>query len=339
MKGESMSKIVTVASGKGGVGKSVTVANLGLALAARDRSVILADLDVGGSNLATLFGVFGDGPDLGAFFSHAVDDLADVVRPLWRNLSLIVGAGDTLATANPNWGMKQRLLRHLSSLDADVVIVDVGAGAGSHALDFFNAGEIRILVTVPEPTASVDAYRFIKLATIRESVTRVSTRNPDRRIFERKNFESAQDVWESIDATGHSSKCPALDVRATAPTIMPATAPTTTPTTTPWVIVNQAEDARRSFERLQLVTRRFMGRNLRLFGEVPRSADVRDSVNNFLPVVEAKPDSPAAMAFKSIARKLDDELTRVSRSGGSMKVESPKGSELPDLSRAWSLAP
>ena len=134
--------------------------NLGLALAARGRSVVLADLDIGGSNLATLSGVSEEGPDLGEFFSHTVKSLGEVVRPLWRNLSLIVGAGETLATANPNWGMKQRLLRHLATLDADVVIVDVGAGL--HALDFFNSGDIRIVATVPEPTASVDAYRFIK---------------------------------------------------------------------------------------------------------------------------------------------------------------------------------
>jgi len=311
-----MTTIVTVASGKGGVGKSVTVTNLGLALAARGRRVVLADLDVGGSNLATLFGVFDEGPDLGAFFSHSVENLGDVARPLWRNLSLIVGAGETLATANPNWGMKQRLLRHLKTLDADVVIVDVGAGAGNHALDFFNSGDLRIVVTVPEPTASVDAYRFIKLATIRESVTRVSTRNPDRRTFERQDFESVQDVWESIDATRLASTSSRTDGRGI----------------TPWVIVNQASGAKRSFERLQLVTRRFLGRDLDLLGEIPRSDEIRESVNNFLPVVEAAPDSDAAKAFVSIARKLDDELIRASIARSSPKNEPPATSELPDLS-------
>ncbi|MFT5441721.1 MAG: flagellar biosynthesis protein FlhG [Myxococcota bacterium] len=67
-----MTTIITVASGKGGVGKSVAVTNLGLALAARGRRVILADLDVGGSNLATLYGAFEAGPDLGSFFSRDV---------------------------------------------------------------------------------------------------------------------------------------------------------------------------------------------------------------------------------------------------------------------------
>ncbi len=316
-----MTTIVTIASGKGGVGKSVAVTNLGLALAARGRRVVLADLDLGGSNLATLFGVFEAGPDLGAFFAREVERLSDVARPLWRNLSLIAGAGETLATANPNWAMKQRLLRHLSSIDADVVLVDVGAWAGNHALDFFNAGEIRILVTMPEPTASVDAYRFIKLATIRESVTSVSTRNPDRRTFERRDFESAQEVWTSIPAIGSSTKFPESTARAMAP----------------WVIVNQANDARRSFERLQLVTRRFLGRDLGLLGELPWSTDIRDSVNNFLPVVEAKPSSPAAKAFQAIARKLDDELTRLSISGPANRATPANGSELPDLSAVRSL--
>ncbi|HIF93359.1 MAG TPA: hypothetical protein EYQ60_09580 [Myxococcales bacterium] len=164
--------------------------------------------------------------------------------------------------------MKQRLLRHLATLDADVVIVDVGAGAGLHALDFFNSGDIRIVVTVPEPTASVDAYRFINLATVRESVTNVSTRNPDRR----------------------------------------------------------------SFERLQLVTRRFLGHDLKLLGEIPGSQEVADSIKSFLPVVEADADCAASRAFQSIARNLDDGLVRLSISSRSTGTSSEEKVELPDRS-------
>ena len=106
-------------------------------LAALGRRVVLADFDMGGSNLSTLFGVFDLGPDLGAFFSREIERLDDVARPLWRNLSLIVGAGETLATSNPNWGMKQRLLRHLKALDSDVVLVDVGCRRREPCARFF----------------------------------------------------------------------------------------------------------------------------------------------------------------------------------------------------------
>ncbi len=298
-----MTTIVTVASGKGGVGKSVVVTNLGLALAARGRRVVLADLDVGGANLATLFGEFDAGPDLGAFFAREIGDLEAARRPLRRNLSLVAGAGETLATASPNWAMKQRLLRQLSDLEADVVLADVGAGANNHALDFFNAGDLRIIVTIPEPTASVDAYRFVKLATVRESIRGVSTRNPGRRSLERQDFRAARDLWRTVDmvetgaAEGGSRDRPIQ--------------------TTPWVIVNQARGARRAFERLQLVVRRFLGRDLRFLGEIPRSGEIVASVSNFLPVVEAVPDSRAAEAFRSIAGRIDHELTRLDAVGSS----------------------
>lgn len=310
-----MTTIVTIASGKGGVGKSVCVTNLGLALASRGRRVVLADLDMGGSNLATLFGEFEAGPDLGAFLSREIEKLADATRPLRRNLSLIVGAGETLATASPNWAMKQRLLRQLGTLDADVVLVDVGAGTGNQALDFFNAGAIRIVVTVPEPTASVDAYRFIKLATIRESVTRVRTRNPIRRTLEKRDFDRAQDLWTTVGTRSGGDADLAAGIM-------------------PWVIVNQARDSHRSFERLRMVARKFLGRDLRLLGEIPRNEDVVDSISTFLPVVESFPDSPASAAFHEIARKLDDELIRTAIAGPLV----PRGSsELPDLSRTSSI--
>lgn len=311
-----MATIVTFASGKGGVGKSVVVSNLGLALALRGRRVVLADLDVGGSNLATLFGTFEAGPDLDAFFTRQIDSLEQARRPLRRDLSLIVGAGETLATANPNWAMKQRLLRHLRRLDADVVLVDVGAGAGNHALDFFNAGDLRVLVTLPEPTASVDAYRFVKLATIRASASQISTRNPERRGVERRDFRRAEDLWRSLGETGEHA--PAAAVPA------------------PWVVMNQATPESRHFERLKLVTRRFLDHDLELLGVIPRDEAIGESVATFLPVVESAPGSPSADAFDGLAQRLDDELTRHALARRSDTSELP---ELGDLVASVPSAP
>ena len=280
-----MTTIVTVASGKGGVGKSVAVANLGLALAALGRKVVLADLDVGGSNLSTLFGVFEEGPDLGAFLSREIECLEDAARPIWKNLSLVVGAGETLATANPNWGMKQRLLRHLLKLDAEIVLVDLGAGTGPHALDFFNAGHLRIVVTVPEPTASVDAYRLIKLAAVREAVVRVHSRNPVRRSIERRDFSAAGDLWTLLDSTGAS--------RSDAPAA-----------STPWLLSNRTGGTDAHFQRLHSVAKRFLGCELRSLGRIPEDPWVPDSVRRYLPVVEYRPSAPASRAYRTAAGRL-----------------------------------
>ncbi len=280
-----MTTIVTVASGKGGVGKSVAVANLGLALAGLGRKVVLADLDVGGSNLSTLFGVFDEGPDLGGFLCREIESLGDAARPVWKDLSLIVGAGETLATSNPNWGMKQRLLRHLAKLDAEVVLVDLGAGTGHHALDFFNAGDLRVVVTVPEPTASVDAYRLIKLAAVREAVVRVPSRNPLRRSFERRDFPAARDLWTSLEASGAS--------RSDAPAA-----------STPWLLVNRTDGSNGHFQRLRSVAKRFLGCELGSLGSVPEDPRVPESVRRYLPIVAYCPSAPASKAYRAMAGRL-----------------------------------
>ena len=314
-----MSTIVTFASGKGGVGKSVVLSNVGLALANRGRRVVLADLDVGGSNLATLFGAFEEGPTLDDFLDRKVELLEDVARPLRRNLRLIVGAGESLATANPTWAMKQRLLRHLKRVDADVVLVDIGAGAGTHALDFFNAGDFRVLVTLPEPTASVDAYRFLKLAAVREAATRVSSRNPERRSLERRDFEKAADAWQTV-------------ALSSGPTPRSGGPP-------PMVVLNQAEQARRHFNRLQNVARRFLEQDLDFLGEVPRDEAVRESVARYLPVVEADVRSEAAKAIGRIAEGLIERIAaeKIARENEiptrAVKTADPveRPEELPDI--------
>ena len=298
-----MPTIVTFASGKGGVGKSVTVCNLGLALATLGRDVVIADFDLGGGNLETLFGAFESGPSLDQFLNREVEKLENVVRPIRPNLSLISGAGESYATANPNWAMKKRLLRQLGQLEAEIVLVDVGAGAGSHALDFFCAGDLRVVVTLPEPTASVDAYRFLKLANVRESATLISSKNPARRLLERSDPERVQDVWETL-------KVEEVDLpRANAPL----------------VVLNQATASRQSFERLRHVSRRFLGNDLELLGEVPTDSAVRSSVAEFLPVLEGAPSSEAAGSFRAIAVKLDEKVRALS------KTKKGSAGDLPDL--------
>lgn len=298
-----MPKIVSVASGKGGVGKSITVSNLGIALAGLGRKVVIADFDLGGGNLDTLFGAFEAGPSLDRFLNREIGSLGEAARPIRSNLSLISGAGESFATANPNWAMKKRLLRQVRELDADLVLLDVGAGAGSHALDFFCAGDVRIVVTLPEPTASVDAYRFLKLAAVRESASRISSRNPARRRLEKSDPDRLQEVWETlrVEEIDHPED------------------------TTPCVILNQATASRQSFERLRAVTRQFLGRDLELLGEVPADPAVRASVNQFLPVFEGEPSSPASKSFRLIASALDEKVRRIS------KTPTSEGPALPDL--------
>src|SRR5262249_24521587 len=108
-----MPVIVSVASGKGGVGKSAAVCNLGVVLARLGRAVVLADLDVGGANLHVLLGSFAPERTLSDFLTRRVPRLADVVQPVefCRNLRLLPGAAESLESANPHHASRSRLLR------------------------------------------------------------------------------------------------------------------------------------------------------------------------------------------------------------------------------------
>ena len=173
-----VAKIVSFASGKGGVGKSTTVSNLGLLLARGGSNVVVIDLDVGGADLHVLFGELSPALTLSDFLGRRVETLEEVARPVsWcPRLRLIAGTGETLKNTNPTAQTKQRLLRHLRKLAADVILIDIGAGTNYHALDFFLWGDIQVVISTPDPTAVLDLYKFVKLAATRRVLSALGER-------------------------------------------------------------------------------------------------------------------------------------------------------------------
>jgi flagellar biosynthesis protein FlhG len=157
-----------VGGGKGGIGKTLLSANLGIELARRGMSVVLVDCDLGGANLHTALGVEPARGTLSDFVLRKVKDLPEVLAPTGiPNLQVVSGALDTLDIANPLYQQKLRLLRAVQGLDVDVVLLDLGAGTSFNVLDFFLLADHGILTLVPEPTSVENAYRFLKAAFYR----------------------------------------------------------------------------------------------------------------------------------------------------------------------------
>ena len=106
-----MATIVSVGSGKGGVGKSVIAANLSMLLAKQGKRVVLADLDVGGADAHILCGMLHPSLTLTDFVERRVERLDDVLQPVSAHpfLHLIPGTGDTLATANLPYAKKKKV--------------------------------------------------------------------------------------------------------------------------------------------------------------------------------------------------------------------------------------
>lgn len=163
-----MTTILPVASGKGGVGKTVFVSNLGVALARRGKTVLLIDLDLGGSNLHTCLGVSNRHSGVGNYIYKSESSLESLIVETHIDRLFFI-SGDSLlpGTANLNYFIKKKIIRQMKNLVADFVIIDLGAGTAYNTLDFFLINTKGLLVTTPETTSILNAYSFIKSALYR----------------------------------------------------------------------------------------------------------------------------------------------------------------------------
>ncbi|MDR3200368.1 MAG: P-loop NTPase [Spirochaetales bacterium] len=155
--------IIPIASGKGGVGKSLIAANLSIALGQAGKKVCLADLDLGGSNLHMILGTPSPQRGIGTFLSTPNSSFEDIIIETdYKNLSFIPGDAEIPGIANLPAGQKNKIIRRLMGLEADYLILDLGAGTNFNILDFFLTSNKGIIITTPAPTATVNAYLFLK---------------------------------------------------------------------------------------------------------------------------------------------------------------------------------
>ncbi len=160
--------IWAVASGKGGVGKSVLSASLAIGLAQTGPRAVAVDLDHGGANLHTLLGCERAPHTLADVASGRVRSLDDVLAATTvPGVRLLSGARAAFDAANASRAQTQKILRGLARIDAGHVVLDLGAGSSFHTLDAFVAADRRVLLVTPEPTAIENAYHFLKAAFFR----------------------------------------------------------------------------------------------------------------------------------------------------------------------------
>jgi flagellar biosynthesis protein FlhG len=166
--GSRQSKLYAIASGKGGVGKTMLISSLGIALASMGDEVILVDADFGGANLHTCLGILEPRFTLFDYFSLQKESLSDVVlsTPV-KNLRLISGACGSLGLANPTYLQKELFVQDLKKLQADKILLDLGAGSSNDIIELFLLADEKILVATPQPTSLYEAFGFLKVCLLR----------------------------------------------------------------------------------------------------------------------------------------------------------------------------
>jgi flagellar biosynthesis protein FlhG len=162
-------RIIPVASGKGGVGKSLLAANLAVAFAQAGQRVVLADLDLGASNLHLVLGCRSPVKGIGTFLNNTKSDFSQVIgKTDIRGLRFIPGDQEIPGAANLKSFQRNALVRRLLALaDTDILVLDLGAGTHQAILDFFLLSGQGIVISSPAVTATLNAYVFLKNTVFR----------------------------------------------------------------------------------------------------------------------------------------------------------------------------
>ena len=157
-----LARVITVTSGKGGVGKSNTSINLAIQFRRQGKRVIILDADFGLANIEIMFG---------AVPKHNLYDLIYQGKNIkeiitWGPMEVGFISGGSGISGMSNLGREQLsyIIQNLAQLDAiaDIIIVDTGAGIADSVLEFLVASGEILLVTTPEPTSITDSYSLLK---------------------------------------------------------------------------------------------------------------------------------------------------------------------------------
>ncbi|MBT9172577.1 MAG: Flagellum site-determining protein YlxH [Syntrophomonadaceae bacterium] len=174
VKQRKIPRVITVTSGKGGVGKTNLAVNLGIALSRLGQRVVVMDADLGLANVDIIMGIVP---------MHSLSDVVRGTKTLEEILisgpdgvKVIPGGSGLADLANLSYEQRDRLLDGLLSLEtmAEIMLIDCSAGLSRTVLSFISAADEVIVITTPEPTAITDAYGIIKVVTKYKIHDRVS---------------------------------------------------------------------------------------------------------------------------------------------------------------------
>jgi flagellar biosynthesis protein FlhG len=160
---QTRKKIIPIASGKGGVGKSVIASNLALTFSIYRKKTILVDLDLGGSNLHTYLGLKNRSLGIGNLISDKSFSIEDIViKTKYPDLHFIPGDVVVTGTANINHRQITKLFSQIIKLDADYIIIDLGSGSSSLVTDLFLISNSGLIVTSCQAPSVLNAFSLIK---------------------------------------------------------------------------------------------------------------------------------------------------------------------------------
>lgn len=162
VKDKRPQRIISIASGKGGVGKTNIAVNLAIALNELGQNVLLIDADLGLGNVNV---ILGNMPEYNLYHViKGVKKMHEIVVDTEYGIRYIAGASGFSSLANLSGRGLNKLINSMDSLnDADIIIIDTGAGISDQVAYFWLSSDESIIVTTPEPTSVLDAFSVVKV--------------------------------------------------------------------------------------------------------------------------------------------------------------------------------
>lgn len=292
-------QVLPIASGKGGVGKSLFAANVAIALAQAGKKVVLADLDLGASNLHLILGTGSIKDGIGTFLCNSEINFNDIIFDTeYNNLQFIPGDGEIPGMANLTNEQKTKLIRQLFLLEADYLILDLGAGTSFNTVDFFLSSSMGIIVTSPSLTATLNAYLFLKNVVFRLMTTSFKKDSWAGKYFEEliQEGKSFQKVYipkliekiKSEDIDSYTIFMRSMDIFK------------------PMLVMNMLEDPKdsRKAVKIRRSCKEYLGVDLEHLGVIYFDHLQEIALNSRLPIIIYKPNSVLSQAIYRIADKI-----------------------------------
>ena len=290
--------ILAIGGGKGGTGKSLITASMGICLADRGNDVLLIDADLGTANLHTFLGLKPPKLGLSDFVSKKESTISGIITKTGiNNLKLISGAKDMIGIANLSYGQKIKVLNNIKKLNYRYILLDLGPGTSFNILDFFLISHCGILITSPEPTSIENTYRFTKgllFRHLRKTISKKVVRSLiDNGIRQRNGhkFESVFDLLETIETIEPrlgdtiSRYLSTLDIK---------------------LIVNQVRTSkdRAIGQKMAIATKKYFGIPIDFLGNVSHDNKVSKGLLQQKPLMAYLPHSKAFKELTEITQKI-----------------------------------
>lgn len=219
---QNHARVITITSGKGGVGKSNLAVNLAVCLQRAGKRVLIFDADFGLANVEVMFGAI---PQYNlSDFIYRGKPIREIITPGPLGIGFISGGSGIIGLNNLTREQIMYLVNSVNELNelADFIIIDTGAGISDQVLEFVMASPEVLLVSTPEPSSLTDSYSLLKAlyrnpnfseegTTIHVVTNRVTSQEEGQAIYDKVNSVVSQFLHGSLNYLGTIPQDAALE--------------------------------------------------------------------------------------------------------------------------------